>query len=444
MQQPLYKIFLCDILNPISDKKCQLIRNGAIVTKLSVSKANNEPTYKFVELGKESKVLKNYITKKSIEVVDMVGQIAMPSFFDTHFHWVQDDVREMPKANLLKWLENYTWPYESKFREKGYSKAKAKEFSQKLLRVGTLGGACYASLHGHSADDAIKEFVGDFTVGNVLMDINSPDYLTHTAKQAMKLVDKQTEKFGPKYAVTPRFAITTSPEVMIHGAKMAKKNKSFIQTHLCETKNEIDFVLSIYRNIKGFEKVKSYTEIYKKCKVLGPKTIMGHCIHMTQEELDMMSKSKTAVAHCPTSNGPIKELGLGSGLFDFKKAEKNKIRWSLASDIGGGPFLSMFDVMRSFVSQNKSKKVTGATFVKALYRATVAGAELLGIEKSNGNFEKGKKANMIFVDTPKVITGESAESVLEKIVMSKAKKRDQYIDLVNFTYFEGKEVFSRN
>lgn len=444
MQYPQYKIFLCDILNPISDKKCQLIRGGAIVSKKSVSKTSKTTVYKIVEIGKESKVLKNYATKRSIEVVDMVGQIAMPSFFDTHFHWVQDDVREMPKENLLKWLENYTWPYESKFKDKAYSKAKSAEFSEKLLRVGTLGGACYASLHAHSADDAIKSFVGDFTIGNVLMDMNSPDYLTHTAKQAKKLVEKQTEKFGRKYAVTPRFAITTTPEVMAHGAKMAKKNKSFIQTHLCETKNEIDFVLSIYKNIPGFEKVKNYTEIYKKCGILGPKTIMGHCIHMDKEEIEMMKKSKTAVAHCPTSNGPIKELGLGSGLFDFKNAEKNKIRWSLASDIGGGPFLSMFDVMRSFVAQNKRKKVEGATFIKALFRSTVAGAELLGLQKSNGNFESGKKANMIFVDAPKVKEGESAESVMEKIVKSKATKRHEYIDVVNYTYFEGNKVFSKH
>lgn len=440
MQHPKHKIFLCDILNPVSDKKAQLIRKGAIALKLVTDKASKRQVYRIQEVGKEKEILNKYAGKVGTEVVDMVGQVAMPSFFDMHFHWVQDDVREMPKANLLEWLSKYTWPYESKFQDRKYSIDKALDFAQKLCQVGTLGGACYSSLHAHSADDALKYFPGDFTVGNVLMDINSPDYLTHSAKEAIKMVETQTKKYGPRYAVTPRFAITTSPEVMLAGAKAAKKNKSFIQTHLCETTNEIEFVLSIYKNIKGFEKVKNYTEIYKKCGILSSKTIMGHCIHMSKEELEMMQKSKTSIAHCPTSNGPIKELGLGSGLFDFKKTEKYGIRWALASDIGGGPFLSMFDVMRSFVEQNKAAKRAGASYTKALYRSTIAGAEMMGLQKLAGSLDKGKKANIIFVDSA---AGTSAEKVLEKMIGRYRKDRAHYSDMVNYTYWEGHEVYAK-
>ena len=145
---------------------------------------------------------------------------------------------------------------------------------------------------------------------------------------------------------------------MKEGAQFALKHGCFIQTHLSETKQErLSMFLSLYRQIEGFNKVKSYSEIYNKCDLLGPRTIMGHGIYLSDEELKMLSKSKAAIAHCPTSNAPVRDRGLGSGLFDFEKAEKAKINWALGSDIGGGPFLSMFDVINSFVSKIKRKSL---------------------------------------------------------------------------------------
>jgi len=435
---PLYKIILCDYVNPLTDKKAEFVLGGAIVLKRYTN------GYKIFEKGKEEKIMKKYTSKKSLEVIDKMGQLAMPGFFDMHFHWVQDDVRLMPKDNLLEWLSKYTWPYEAKFKDKKYSTNKAASFSKELLAVGTLGGACYASIHGHTVDHALKYFVGDYVVGNVLMTMNSPDYLSQTKKNAVSLVEKKAAKFKKNYAMTPRFAPTTAPDVMKQGGVIARKNQSFIQTHLSETKNEIDYVLSLYREIPGFEDVKTYTEIYDRCKVLGPKTIMGHGIHLGKDELKVLAKTKTKIAHCPTSNAPIKEKGLGSGLFDFKNIEKNKIDWALASDIGGGPFLSMFDVMRSFVQQNEKKKIKEATYVKALFRATLKGAELLGLDKKTGNLDSGKEANFIFVDTPKLKEKMSVEEVLKKVIVSKKTKRDEYDNLVNSTFYKGDIVFTRN
>lgn len=434
--QPLFKILLCHILNPKTDKSCEFVKNGALVLKRSNS------GYKIVEYGKEKAILPKYASKKSIEVMDTMGKTIMPSFFDTHFHWVQDDVRLMPKKNLLQWLINYTWPYEAKFKDKKYSKMKAQKFAKELASVGTLGGACYASIHAHTVDDALKYFIGDFVVGNVLMTMESPDYLTQTKKQALKLVDKQTKKFRNEYAVTPRFAPTTHPDVMQEASKMARANNSFIQTHLSETENEIDYVMSIYKNIEGYENVKTYTDIYKKAKVLGSKTIMGHGIYLSKEELKTLSKTKTSIAHCPTSNAPVKKLGLGSGLFNFKFAEKHGVDWSLASDIGGGPFVSMFDVMQSFVSQNKEAGVKGATYTKALHRATVAGARALKMEKTSGNFESGKFANFIVVNSPKDLTG-SSEKILDRIISTNKKSRKKYDKMVEQTFYRGECVFSK-
>ncbi len=436
MGKPQYKIFLGDYLNPLNDKTCQWVRQGALVAKLN---AQNEYIWCFI--GKEKEALAKYGQKNSLEVCEFPGGVISPGFYDTHFHWVQDDVRTMPKENLLVWLSKYTWPHEAKYKDKKFSKLKATKFSKKLLSVGTLGGACYASIHGHSVDHALKEFVGDYTIGNVLMTMNSPSYLNQSPKQAISLVKTRSEKYGKNYALTPRFAPTTHPHVMKEGSRLAKKNKNFIQTHLSETPREIEYVLGLYKELPGFEKVKSYTEIYKKCGLLSSKTIMGHGIHLSREELKMLSKSKTAVAHCPTSNAPVKELGLGSGLFDFKKAERAGVRWSLASDIGGGPFLSMLDVMRSFYKQNQKKKIKEATYIKAYFRATEAGAELLGLSKKRGNFQKNKMASFIILEKPGIKKEDMAEDVLKKIIHRGA--REELSKKVLQTYYNGESVYQK-
>lgn len=430
------KLIIGSILNPINDKKCDYYADGALVIK--TKKVNGAESFVVDAIGKLKDITKLY--KEYDEVIDLRGQVILPGFFDMHFHWVQDDVRMMPKADLLEWLEKYTFPTERKYEDKNYAKKKAEFFFKRLLKTGTMGGAIYSSIHEHAVNYAFKYAVGDYVIGNVLMTINSPSFLTQKKSQAIKLANKLGAKYKEKYALTPRFAIATDPETMMETAKVAKKNKSFLQTHLSETKNEIEFVKSIYKGIKGFENIKSYTEIYKKVGMLNSKTIMGHGIHLDKSELDMLSKSKTSIAHCPTSNAPHKELGLGSGLFDFKMIEKADIKWALASDIGGGPYVSMFDVMRSFVDQNKKKQIKGATFVKALYRSTLAGAEILRIHKKKGNLDKGKEANFITVELPGKIKSNKAEDLLEAIISPLSNKRETYDDLVKNVYYQGIRV----
>lgn len=435
--QQKYKIIYSNFLNPISDKVCELLDNYAIVAK------EVKGDYVITHICPGEEVFNEFKPKKGefVEVFELEDKVLTPGFYDMHFHWVQDEVRQMPKDNLLQWLENYTWPYESKFKNKNFAAKKAKSFSHELAKVGTIGGACYGSIHEHSVDEALKNFQGDFIVGNVLMTLNSPDYLLQDKKQAQQLTEKLSKTYKNKYAMTPRFAITTDPETMKLGAKYAKKNKSFIQTHLSETTNEIEFVLSIYKNIDGFRDVKTYTEIYDRCDLLGAKTIMGHGIHLSDKELKRLAQTQTTIAHCPTSNAPHKELGLGSGLFDFKKASKLKVPWALASDIGGGPFLSMLDVMNSFVSQNKKRGHAEASFTQALFRSSLMGASVLGIDKSSGNFAKGKFLTFTSIgNAPKVISKFSSEELLKKLISRKFSERALFEDQVELTCFRGKFI----
>ena len=435
----LKKVVLANILNPISDKKCEFIKDGAMILKKKKTKSFEG--FVVDKIGKASVLYKEF---DNLEVIDLSKKVIMPTFFDMHFHWVQDDVREMPKANLLEWLDKYTFPTEGKFKNKAYAKKRAKEFFDRITKTGTMGGACYSSIHEHAVNYAFDYAKGDYVIGNVLMTINSPKFLTQKPKEAIDLANKLSTTYKEKYALTPRFAIATDPVTMKETATVAKKNKSFIQTHLSETKNEIEFVKSIYKEMPGFEKVASYTDIYKKCNILGSKTIMGHGIHLDFKELETLAKTKTAIAHCPTSNAPHKEKGLGSGLFNFKLIEKSKIPWALGSDIGGGPFLSMLDVMRSFVDQNKKANVKGASFVKALYRSTVAGAEILKMGKKKGNFIAGKEANFVAFEMPRIAKVDklTSELILEKIIRKKQRVRESYDTYAKDVFYLGEKIYS--
>lgn len=427
-------LILGTIINPLPNGKVQYFQSGAMLLK--GKKVRGSMQYKIVDIGPKSKIK----APQNTEVLDYSKSIIMPGFYDMHFHWVQDDVRLMPKASLLTWLKKYTFPTEEMFANSKFAKQKAEKFFTYLTKAGTVGGACYSSIHSKALDYAFNQARGQFVIGNVTMTINSPKALTQSRKAAIELVVKALKKYGKQYAFTPRFAIATDHETMTEGSRLTKKKGAFIQTHLSENEEEISTVMNIYRDIPGFEKVGSYTEIYQKCGVLGPKTIMGHGIHLSAKELQILSQTKTTIAHCPTSNAPVRQKGLGSGLFDFKKVERAGVRWALASDIGGGPFVSMFDVMRSFVTQNRARGVKGATCSKALYHATLAGAEILGLDKDYGNLSKGKFADFIVVSNPsKKGLPRSVEQLLEQMIFLHENKRKNYDTMVSHVYLKGIE-----
>ena len=431
-----WNFYIGMILNPKSDLRCDFYPEGMLVVKHSKKGA------KIHELLSLKKGVKKYEKRMSPENTKSFGRsLILPSFFDMHFHWVQDEVRTAPKDSLLKWLDLYTFPAEAKFANTRYSKQKAKVFFKQLTEMGTLGGAIYSSIHENALDVAFSEVKGDFVIGNVLMDQNAPEVLLQSEAQAISVTKKMIKAYGKRFAFTPRFAITTSAPVMKAGSVLADQKKCFKQTHLSETPDEIDFTLKIYRKQKEFQKVKNYTELYQRVGMLGKRSLMGHGIHLSTSELKLIGKTKTILVHCPTSNAPVSELGLGSGLFDFKKVEKNKVRWALGSDIGGGPFLSMFDVMHSFVKQNRESK--SATYVKALYRATLAGAQALGIDKRNGNLNPKKSANFLVVPLSQVENGEDVETILKGMMQKLNQDRSQSAEWVSHVFYQGIKVFER-
>jgi len=383
-------IYRGKIFNPQSHTKCDVYEDGGLFVEKG----------KIKDIGEYSKLSKKY---KNVETKKVNGVI-FPAFSDIHLHWVQNRVKgTFSGTELLPWLKKYIWPEESKFSKKEYTDKMLAKFYKELAENGTVNAIIYSSVHKYPLEKAIyegKKF-GNFIIGNVLMDMNSPNYLQMGTKDEIKLVEELAKKYKDKYAVTPRFAPTCTMELMKKTASIAKKYGSFIQTHLSENKGEIAWVKSL------FPEQKTYTEVYEKAGLLGKKTILGHAIHLEEREFEILKKTGTNIAHCPTSN-----IALLSGRMPVEKFMKYKIPFALATDIGAGPRLSMLDVMSTYMDiHNKARakqqkrglkkgelEIPEITFIDALYRATLAGAEIMGISKEHGNLNKGKKAEFIVLD----------------------------------------------
>ncbi len=366
----------------------------------------------------------------------------LPAFFDTHFHWVQDAVREMAKYSLIEWLHTITFPEEAKFADAAFAEEQAERFWSHILSLGTVGGLCYSSVHEVALDAAMRHAPEDFYIGNVLMTMECPDYLKQTESEAIELVKQMAARYGKRTVCSPRFAPTTAPAVMRAAAEVAVSYGTFQQTHLGETEAEIEWVLGLYRNLTGFADVASYTAIYERVGMLGPTTVFGHCLYLDDHEWALLAASGSRIASCPTSNAPVGEMGLGSGLFDYPEAEARGILWSLASDIGGGPYLSMFDVMQSFVRQHRAAGRGDATYTKALHRATRKGAELMNLD-NRGALSEGFSFDAIRVPMPDGAFSEGAAEPLLAALMGQLESRRASESLVLETWINGESRFVR-
>ncbi len=304
------------------------------------------------------------------EQLDQGPKIILPAFADLHFHWVQDEISLADKTDLFHWLEKYAYPTEAKFSNPQLRAAAIRNFIPKLISAGTLYGAVYGSLHPETVTDffaALPEALRkNFIVGSPNMITEAPDYLLETAETSLSKTNLLAAKYKNNYAVSPRFLPSVTIELLDQLSKISRANNSWLQTHLAETDDPIE----------------SDWNLLEATRALGPSTILAHCLYLDDKGWQAIAKSKSKIAHCPSSNSS--DRGLGSGLFDYERAEAEGIDWALASDIGAGPYLSMLDVMKSFITEHKSKK--SATSTKALYRATLKGCEILGIKNSDKDF----------------------------------------------------------
>ncbi|TCL93622.1 guanine deaminase [Rhizobium sp. PP-WC-2G-219] len=328
--------------------------------------------------------------------IDHRPHLILPGFIDTHVHFPQMQVIGSYAANLLEWLNTYTFPQECRFVETAHAQRIAVHFFDEMVRHGTTTAVAYCSVHKTSADaffaEAMKRDMR-MIAGKVMMDRNAPQGLLDTPEMGYdetRAVIAQWHGKGRNHvAITPRFAITSTPEQMSAAQALAAEFPDLhIQTHLSENRDEIDYTLSLYPDAAD------YTDVYANYGLMGPKSLFGHAIHLSERERDAMSETGSVAVHCPTSN-----LFLGSGLFPLKELARREkpVRISVASDIGGG---SSYSMLRTMDEAYKIQQLLGERLnpFDSYYYLTLGNAEALSLSERIGTLEPGTDADIIVLD----------------------------------------------
>jgi len=328
------------------------------------------------------------------EVVDYRGKLIVPGFIDTHIHYPQTDMIASPAPGLLPWLETYTFPTERKFADSGHATDVASFFLDELLRCGTTTAMVYCTVHPASVDAFFAESEKRnlrMVAGKCLMDRHCPDFLQDTAEggveDSARLIDKWHGRGRQLYAITPRFAPTsTEAQLQLAGELAAAHPTVYLQTHVAENTDEVQWVKEL------FPGARSYLDVYDRYGMLRPRSMYAHCIWLDDDDRRRMAETRSAISVCPTSN-----LFLGSGLFDFHRADALGVPLALATDCGGGTSFSMLQTM------NETYKVArmGGTYLPALrmfYLATLGGARGMQLEGTIGNFAPGAEADFVVLD----------------------------------------------
>ncbi|MFS2326015.1 guanine deaminase [Brucella sp. H1_1004] len=330
-----------------------------------------------------------------VAVADHRPHLILPGFIDTHIHYPQTQVIASYAANLLEWLNTYTFVAEQKFADEQHAEFIAERFLDELIRHGTTTAVAYCSVHPQSVDAYFRasqhrnmRMLG----GKVMMDRNAPPALCDTAKSgyddSKQLIARWNGKGRLDYVITPRFAITSTPQQLEASQALAIEHpECFIQTHLSENHEEIEFTKSLYPNAPD------YLGIYEQYGLLGQKTLLGHSIHLEEREVKVMAETGSVAVFCPTSN-----LFLGSGLFDRDRLKASGVRMAVATDVGGG---TSFSMLRTLDEGYKVLQLRGNRLnpFQSFYMMTLGNARALSMEDKIGTLDEGTEADIVVLDS---------------------------------------------
>ncbi|MDD0974649.1 guanine deaminase [Pseudomonas fontis] len=329
-----------------------------------------------------------------IEVVHYQDALITPGFIDTHIHFPQTGMIGSYGEQLLDWLNTYTFPCEKQFADKDHADKVAKIFVEELLRNGTTTALVFGSVHPESVNAFFEEAERldlRMIAGKVMMDRNAPDYLVDTAEtgytESKALIQRWHGKGRLHYAVTPRFAPTSTPEQLALAGQLLEEHPDvYMHTHLSENLKEIEWVKALFPERSG------YLDVYDHFKLLGKRSVFAHGVHLCDSECERLHETESAVAFCPTSN-----LFLGSGLFNLPQAEKFKVKVGLGTDVGAG---TSFSLLNTLNEAYKVMQLQGARLspFKSLYLATLGGARALSLDDRIGTLEPGTDADFIVLD----------------------------------------------
>lgn len=376
----------------------------------------------------------------TVRIRSYPGKIVMPGFVDTHIHYPQAEMVGAYGEQLLEWLNNYTFPTEARYKDKDYSREMSTFFIKQLLRNGTTTALVFGTVHPESVDALFEEAEKinmRMIAGKVMMDRNAPEYLLDTPEigynQTKELIERWHKRGRLLYAITPRFAPTSSPEQLaIAGRLKEEYPDTYVHTHLCENQNEIAWVKELFPEQDG------YLDVYHHHGLTGSKSVFAHCVHLEDDEWDCLHKTDSAVAFCPTSN-----LYLGSGLFKLQEAWKRKVKVGMGTDIGAGTTFNMLQTLNEAYKIMQLQQHRLSAF-EAFYLATLGGANSLSLDHLIGNFEVGKEADFVIIDpcsTPlQQLRYDSSRNLSDKLFMLMTLGDDRSIYR---TYVDGRLVYER-
>jgi len=329
-----------------------------------------------------------------VPVVDYRGKLIVPGFVDGHVHYPQARMIAAYGEQLLEWLERYTFPTERRFRDPAYAAEVAESFVAELLRHGTTTAVALCTVHPESVDALAEAALARnlrLLLGKVWMDRNAPADLCDTAERAYtdskQLIARWHERGRLHYAITPRFAPTSTPAQLEAAATLWREHPTtYLHTHLSENQAEIDWVLSLFPGRK------SYTDVYDHYGLVTSRSIFAHGVHLTEAELARLGEQGSTLAFCPTAN-----LFLGSGLFPFRQVREAKVRVVLGTDVGAG---TTFSLLGTLSEAYKVLQLQGQSLSphQGLYLATLGGAAALDLDPVVGNFDSGKDADFVVLD----------------------------------------------
>lgn len=333
---------------------------------------------------------------RDLTITDYGAKLILPGFIDAHLHFPQYRMLAAYATDLLDWLNRYTFIEEQRYGDGVVARQAAELFLDELYRHGITSCMAFSTIHSVACDALFEEANRRnmaLVTGRTMMDRNAPDGLCDTPQSAYdeskQLIDKWSGTNRLGYAISPRFAVTSTEEQLeLAGALVSEHPELWMQTHLSENHGEMDVVA------KDFPWSKDYTDVYDRFGLLGDKCFFAHGIHLSTRELARLSESGSAVVHCPTSNN-----FLGSGHFQCHNTRNGDtpVKTGLGCDIGGGTSYSTLATMRDAftVSQLVGSRISP---YEAYYMATLGNARVLQLDNQIGSIEVGKYADLVILD----------------------------------------------
>jgi len=368
-------------------------------------------------------------------VTDRSGQLIVPGFVDAHAHFVQTDIIGSHGQRLLEWLERHTFPAERAFADPEHAREVAEFFVTELLRNGTTTALVMGSVHRASVDAVFAAAAARgmrLIAGKVMMDRNCPDDLRDTAASSYSdskaLIERWHGHARLQYAITPRFAPTSTPEQLAGAGRLAREHPDvYVHTHIAENEEEVAWVRQLFPDRRG------YLDVYDHYNLLRRRAVLAHGIWLDDREMERLAQSEATLVHCPTCN-----LAMGSGLFDLPRATAAGVRVALGTDVGGGTSFGMLRVLDEAykVAQLRRHNLSP---LRAFYLATLGGARALDLDGRIGSFRPGNEADFVILDpaaTPLLARRTSAaKSLAERLFLFATLGDDRAIAA---TYLMGK------